>query len=106
MQLELLSLLFVGWSVTNILVNGSIFDPLRNYLLVKHRFFGKLLDCVTCSGFWVGVLIYFIFLFPSKIFGISPWISCFIWGFANSGVSVLINSVVVFLLENNRGNYE
>lgn len=48
---------FIGWGITNLLVNGSIFDDIRNYLLVMHPKLGKLLTCMQCSGFWVGVLL-------------------------------------------------
>lgn len=101
-------LIIIGWSITNILVNGSILDGPRIYLMVKSRTLSKLLTCMQCSGFWVGVILGF---FSALGFIINPFsevlntqsvlcipLTLLTWGFWNSGVSVLMNSFVVFLL--------
>ncbi len=98
----------IGWSITNIIVNGSIFDGIRIYLMVKNQMFSKLLTCMQCSGFWVGVILgffallghiqnpFFQVLNPDSILYFPLTIlSC---GFWNSGVSVVMNSLIVFLL--------
>jgi hypothetical protein len=102
----------IGWSITSILVNGSIFDPLRNYLIVKTPFFAKLMTCVQCSGFWVGAFIGILTSsgilenpFSSIIYIFSEYfyqINLLMWAFWNSGISVLLNSLLIFLLNPNR----
>ena len=49
-------LLTVG--ITNILVNGSIFKGLRQFLDDHGYFFmSELVNCMMCSGFWVGLFV-------------------------------------------------
>jgi hypothetical protein len=97
----------IGWSLTNLLVNGSIFDSLRNYLLVKFPYISKLLSCMQCSGFWVGCLIgvlaYHQLLYNILYYVVTnqnTWYSqpltIFFHGVFISGISVLINSLLVF----------
>lgn len=98
--------LFIGWSLTSILVNGSIFDPLRNYLLVRYPFFGKLLSCIQCTGLWVGVITFI----PLLAVGEVPYISSYWWfGYIaypiiQSGVSVLIESFIIYLVKGSRNS--
>jgi hypothetical protein len=104
----LLLLIIIGWSITNIIVNGSIFDKIRIYLMVKNQMFSKLLTCMQCSGFWVGIGLgifsvldhivnpFYDFLNPGSILYLP--LTILAWGFFNSGISVLVNSLIVFLL--------
>jgi hypothetical protein len=104
----ILILAIIGWSITNIIVNGSIFDGLRVYLMVKSQTFSKLLTCMQCSGFWVGVILGIFSLFHHIV---NPFcqilnqdsplyftLTILAWGFWNSGISLMINSFIVFLL--------
>ena len=104
----ILLLIIIGWSITNIIVNGSIFDEIRIYLMVKNQMFSKLLTCMQCSGFWVGIGLgifsvldhivnpFYSLLNPDSVLYFPLTIlAC---GFFNSGISVIINSVIVFLL--------
>jgi len=100
--------ILVGWGLTGILVNGSILSSVRNFLLVKVPFLGKLFTCVQCSGFWVGFLMGILSLLGIISF---PFWDCSNWivqvlgsGFLISGCSVIINAVVFFLLTSNRKN--
>ena len=97
--------ILIGWGITDILVNGSIFNEIRNYFLVKFPSIGKLFSCVQCSGFWVGILMgilfYSDFIFPP--FDKSHFLSdIFISGALISGSCVIINSLVFSLYS--RGN--
>jgi uncharacterized membrane protein YvlD (DUF360 family) len=104
----LLLLIIIGWSITNIIVNGSIFDEIRIYLMVKNQMFSKLLTCMQCSGFWVGIGLGILsvldhivnpfcdLLNPGSILYLP--LTILTWGFFNSGISVIINSFIVFLL--------
>jgi len=96
--------LFLGWSLTSILVNGSIFDSLRNYLLVMYPFFGKLLSCIQCTGLWVGVIIFVPLLGVGEVSRISSyeWFGYIAYPIIQSGVSVLIESFIIYLVKGSR----
>jgi hypothetical protein len=51
-------LFFIGSiGLTHIIVDGSIFEWLRNFLVTySPSFLGKLILCYMCVGFWVGLL--------------------------------------------------
>jgi hypothetical protein len=107
--MEWIILSILGWSATNILVNGSIFDQIRIYLQVKIPFLSKLMTCMQCSGFWVGVLIGALGSFnvvsnPMNslvlIKGMPGiFLSIFLYGLFVSGISVLSNALVVFFFK-------
>lgn len=109
----LLLLSFLGWSITNVLVNGSILDPVRVYLQVMHPTLAKLLTCMQCSGFWVGVLLGFLITadqlvnpFAGLVIGnsiISDTVLVFFMGFLISGVSVVANSLLIYLINSSTG---
>lgn len=94
--------ILIGWGATDILVNGSILDGLRVYATVKFPLLSKLLTCVRCSGFWVGILMG---LFSGGVFGLSSYpIGILTSGFFISGSSVIINALMVYLLTRNFKN--
>ena len=102
--MEIGILFFLGWCVSTIVVNGSIFDGFKNYLLVKSPFFSKLFNCIMCTSFWVGALIFSPLLFsnivnPYFFKEIPFWINYFIFPFLQSGISVIIESSVIFLVK-------
>jgi len=102
---------FIGWSITSILVNGTIFDEIRVYLQVKAPVLAKLMTCMQCSGFWVGILIGI--LGYSKVLEnpmdlvvsangyIGVCVTVFLYGLYISGASVLLNGLVVFFFKKN-----
>jgi hypothetical protein len=108
MNLHFLVFLFLGWSISSTLVNGSIFDNFRNWLLVFYPLFGKLLSCVRCSSFWIGLFI-FSFLVSEKIFVPFPelpsntlrffLLNYLAMPFIQSGFSVVVESFVIFLVK-------
>ena len=85
-------LLFLSWSITNILVNGSILDRIRDYSLVKIKPLGKLLSCIMCSGFWVGLIVF-------TIFGDAHIVNSIGFGFVASGFSVIMNSLIIYFIK-------
>lgn len=100
----ILFLLFWGWCITTVIVNGSIFDNIKNYLLVKAPFFHKLLTCVMCTGFWIGLIVFYPLLFCGNIDPIFSdfipgWMSFLIFPFLQSGFSVLVESFLIFLVK-------
>ncbi len=99
--MEFLIYILIGWGITDFLVNGSILDKIRVYLLIKFSMLGNLFSCIRCSGFWVGVMMG---LFSFADFGFfSLWGNSRFWwveaassGFLVSGSSVIINGLLFF----------
>ena len=87
--MSLLWFVLTCYGLTQILVYGSIFDGLRS----KKGFFGNLVKCPMCTGYWVGLL----------VFLISPWTELFtfeynvinmlICGWLSSGTSYVLCTV-------------
>lgn len=100
--MEIFISLFLCWCITNIIVNGDILDPIRNWTLVKIPIIGKLLSCIMCSGLWIGILIYPLMVLFTDIENvlfnnlIIDWIS---FSFISSGYSVVINSLMIYFLK-------
>lgn len=102
--------LMISYGLTLIITQGSIFEGLRNYFnKVSPNFFGILLSCVKCTGFWVGLLlgVFFNPIYPfilaylpvkiviGKVF--LYIISIVLCGGLSSGFSWLLNSYVEYL---------
>ncbi len=100
---SLILLLFVGWSVTTILVNGTIFKPLRDYLIVTSPFFGQLISCVMCTGLWIGVMISLPLLSAGWMNPVFPDMPIFIsylsYPFLQSGFGILIESLIIYFVK-------
>lgn len=98
--------LFIGWSITSIIVNGKIFSPVRNYFLVTNPFIGNLLSCIQCTSVWVGALIFFPLLGFGEITGISehPLVNYLMYPFMQSGFAVIVESFVIFLVKGSSRN--
>lgn len=110
--MEIAFFLLISWSITSILVNGSIFGSLRVYLIVKAPFLSKLMTCMQCSGFWVGFIIGLFAvsgtilhplrgLFSQDKIYLAGALSVLSYGFLISGVSVILNSFMIFLMLKN-----
>jgi len=54
--IELLVLVIVTEAITNIVVDGVIFDDIRNKIFSKGNFFSKLLSCGYCLSVWSAML--------------------------------------------------
>ena len=54
--MNLLSFVLVSYGLTQILVYGKIFDKVRP----KEGWWGQLLSCSMCTGFWVGGFLWLI----------------------------------------------
>jgi hypothetical protein len=93
--------LFIGWSITSVIVNGKIFDPIRNYFLVKNPFIGNLISCVQCTSVWLGALIFWPLLAVGEVSHISEhhWISYLVYPFLQSGSAVMLESFVIYLVK-------
>ena len=81
--MELLLFLLIGFGVTTIITSSKIFEPLRDRLdtgrtKLTHNFFGYLIVCPLCVGFWWGL--------TQSIMMFSPTMSMFWADFQFSGV--------------------
>jgi hypothetical protein len=96
--------LFFGWALTSLVVNGTIFSPMRNYLLVMAPFFGKLVSCIQCFGLWVGFFIFFPAVCYEEVFipGSPMWVSLLIFPVIQSGFAVIMESIVIWLVKGSR----
>ena len=99
----------LGWAVTSTIVNGSIFDKIRNYFLVKYPILGKLFSCIRCLGFWIGASIFIpltLLGYLNPLFGgeIPLWISLLSMPFLQSNFGVLMESFLIYLLKGTKSN--
>ena len=102
-------LFLLGWGITSTIVNGSIFNGIRNYFIVKSPILGKLFSCVRCLGFWVGAFIFIPLvhldivppIFPPEI----PYvISLFSMPILQSNFGVVTESFLIFLVKGTKSN--
>jgi hypothetical protein len=100
--------LFLGWSLTSLIVNGSIFSQFRNYLLVKHPFFGKLVSCIQCTGLWAGAIIFIPLLALDEVPYISSykWVGYIAYPIIQSGFAVILESLVIYLVKGSRSSQQ
>lgn len=64
--MNLFLFILIGFGITTIITKSSIFEPLRDRLdngsdVLIENFWGILIVCPMCVGFWIGVLESFIF---------------------------------------------
>lgn len=61
----LILFILIGTGITNLVVNSTILDNLRDFIIDKAKFLGDslgglvetLLSCMMCSGFWIGLIV-------------------------------------------------
>ena len=78
----MLAFILACYGMTTILVYGKIFNPVRP----KTGFFGDLFKCTLCTGFWVGMINWYII-----------WdlpFNAFIAGCISAGTSYILNSII------------
>jgi len=54
--MNLMQLLFSMVGLTIIMSSGGIFEKTRSFISKKSSFFGDLISCPMCLGFWVGII--------------------------------------------------
>lgn len=71
MALALLLLMLLGGvGMTTIIVEGTIFVPIKDFFKkFMPNFFMNMLDCHQCCGFWSGLFISLFFINPVDISG-------------------------------------
>lgn len=56
--MELIIFFLACYGLTNIVVSGKIFSPLRKWLDINYPKIGELFHCHMCFGFYAGILIF------------------------------------------------
>ena len=80
--------------MTQILVYGSIFENQRDWVMAKSRWFGELIHCPMCTGFWSGVFLFGINRF-TELFNFEYNIAnLFILGCTASATSYALNIII------------
>jgi Na+/H+ antiporter NhaD/arsenite permease-like protein len=92
MNILLFLLACVG--LTHILIDGSIFNWLRLWIMNRNiAWLSELWGCYLCLGAWTGALLSLLYN-PLDL----PWyVSFFLCGFASAFVSVLGAALLIFL---------
>lgn len=101
MMTNLFLFAFISYGMTTILVYGSIFESLRNFIHSKgkasgfFKFFSELISCVLCTSTWVGFFLSIAMFSPTQtIYGLSFPFSLFFDGMFSAGIVWAINSVI------------
>ena len=88
--MELLYFILTSYGLTQILVYCSIFEKQRGYILEKSEWFGKLVHCPMCTGFWVGVFLFGINGFTELFTFEVSLINALVLGWLSSGTSYVL----------------
>ena len=90
--MELLLIILVGYSISNIIVFGSLFSGLRETAEIYNpSFFGKLFTCMMCTPWWVG----FILSLGSHIIGYTEFSPFYSNGLENMYISIFLDSCLI-----------
>jgi hypothetical protein len=81
--------ILICYGITGILTQSYLFESYRN--LFKNKWIKYLTRCTQCTGFWIGIMISFIYPIQS-IVEINVLISMFLHGVISSGASYIIQS--------------
>ena len=64
--LHLIIFVLITAGITSVITTSSLLSPVREYILKKSEYFGEMVHCPMCMGFWVGAAV------SSMSFGINP----------------------------------
>ena len=92
--MDLLYFILASWGMTQIIVYGSIFESLREWISERSFWLGTLIHCPMCTGFWAGVFLFGINGF-TELFNFEYNIAnLFILGCLASATSYALNTIV------------
>ena len=90
--MALFALINIGYSISNIIVFGSIFSGLRETAEVySPKVFGKLLSCMMCTPWWVG----FFLSLGAQFSGYTEFSPFFSNGLENMYISIFLDSCLI-----------
>ena len=107
--MELIIWILAAYGMSQILVFGSIFDTLRNWITKHSKFFGDLLGCMMCTSTWVGFFYSLTFYSPtasmmtnlnSSALIIVPYTNVFFDGMLASGGVWALNAIIEWYEQN------
>ena len=88
--MKLLLILIISMSITNIVTQEYIFEPIRNLwckIFSKHEKIQYLITCPICSGFWIG-------LFCGLLFFFGQWLNVAFMAFGTSFAMKIVDNVL------------
>ena len=88
-MLDLIYFSLSSYGLTQILVYGKIFDKVRP----KDGWFGQLLSCTMCTGFWVGLFLWSINAYTTLFSFDYNCTTGFLLGVISSGTAYALNSI-------------
>ncbi len=92
------SWLLISYGMTHIITGTKIFEWLRVLLdKISPNFFGFLIQCPACTGFWIGVVLSFLYM--PMAYGINVFATYLINGCLSSGINWLLFMFMDFLNE-------
>ena len=68
--MDFLTLIFVFGvvGITHIIVDGDIFQPVRDFWdKIMPEYIAKLIHCYMCAGFWVGIFAYWLLFYSQSV---------------------------------------
>ena len=87
--MKLVLFLLIAYGISNILIFGSIFKWLRNFLnTINPGFFGALIGCFICLPTWVGFAGSAFIWSPTEYYGV---VTGDVWIFSKGLVSVFLD---------------
>ena len=98
--METLIWILAAYGMSQILVFGSIFDTIRDWITKKSTFFGDLLSCMMCTSTWVGFFFSIVFYSPTITMVSIPYSNIFFDGMLASGSVWAINAIIEWFEEN------
>jgi len=98
--MEILIWIIAAYGMSNILVYGSIFENLRDKIIIKSDFFGDLIQCMMCTSTWVGFFFSLAFFSPTADLVVIPYTNLFFDGMLSSGGVWALNAMIEWFEEN------
>lgn len=92
-MIALILYLLCSFGLTNIIVREDIFRRIRE-LIAKYKclsFISSILQCETCTGFWIGLLLFWLMPFTCGYFYVDIMLS----GIISSGWNKLIGLILL-----------
>ena len=80
-------------TISYTLTKGSIFGPLREWVIMRSLWLGKLIMCPYCMSHWVAFGAMLVF-HPRMIGSTSTWVDYLATGFALTGLSALFAATI------------
>ena len=98
--METLIWILSAYGMSQIVVFGSIFQNLRDWLIKNSTFFGDLVQCMMCTSTWVGFFFSLVFFSPTDTMTTIPYVNIFFDGMLASGSVWAINAIVEWFEKN------